>query len=312
MKYHIYKFHFSTALHIGNGNLTDGESMVCADTFFSGLCHEAVKYGGQACIDSLVQDAKSGKLLFSDMLPFISDELYIPKPLNPVKTEQEGDSVQKKKFKKLKFIPVQKIDAYLAGNLDPEDEISKFKSLGSFDMRTMSSSLDPEKSLTGDMLPFSVGTYKFGANNGLYIIAAFADSETEKQFDLLLTNLSYSGIGGKRSAGFGRYTFEKMPVPDVMLLKLKNAGSNVITLSTSMAKPEELEGIISDANYLLIKRSGFVSSATYADSFRRKKDFYAFKAGSCFKKTFTGDVFDVSDGGSHPVYRYAKPLFMEV
>lgn len=312
MKYHIYKFHFSTALHIGNGNLTDGESMVCADTLFSGLCHEAVKYGGQACIDSLVQDAKSGKLLFSDMLPFISDELYIPKPLNPVKTEQEGDSVQKKKFKKLKFIPVQKIDAYLAGNLDPEDEISKFKSLGSFDMRTMSSSLDPEKSLTGDMLPFSVGTYKFGANNGLYIIAAFADSETEKQFDLLLTNLSYSGIGGKRSAGFGRYTFEKMPVPDVMLLKLKNAGSNVITLSTSMAKPEELEGIISDANYLLIKRSGFVSSATYADSFRRKKDFYAFKAGSCFKKTFTGDVFDVSDGGSHPVYRYAKPLFMEV
>ena len=207
---------------------------------------------------------------------------------------------------------MQKIDAYLAGNLDPEDEISKFKSLGSFDMRTMSSSLDPEKSLTGDMLPFSVGTYKFGANNGLYIIAAFADSETEKQFDLLLTNLSYSGIGGKRSAGFGRYTFEKMPVPDVMLLKLKNAGSNVITLSTSMAKPEELEGIISDANYLLIKRSGFVSSATYADSFRRKKDFYAFKAGSCFKKTFTGDVFDVSDGGSHPVYRYAKPLFMEV
>ena len=185
MKYHIYKFHFSTALHIGNGNLTDGESMVCADTFFSGLCHEAVKYGGQACIDSLVQDAKSGKLLFSDMLPFISDELYIPKPLNPVKTEQEGDSVQKKKFKKLKFKKEQKIDAYLAGNLDPEDEISKFKSLGSFDMRTMSSSLDPEKSLTGDMLPFSVGTYKFGANNGLYIIAAFADSETEKTIDAM-------------------------------------------------------------------------------------------------------------------------------
>ncbi len=312
MKYHIYKFHFSTALHIGNGNLTDGESMVCADTLFSGLCHEAVKYGGQTCIDSLVEDARRGKLLFSDMLPFISDELYIPKPLCPVNAELSGDSVQKKKFKKLKFIPATKLDTYLAGNLEPEDETKKFKSLGSFDMRTMSSSLDPEKSLTGDMLPFSVGTYKFGKNNGLYIIAGFADEATEKQFELLLNNLSYSGIGGKRSAGFGRYSFEKMPVPEALLSKLTNIDGSVITLSTSMAKPEELESVVADANYLLVKRSGFVSSATYADSFRRKKDFYSFKAGSYFQKSFEGDIFDVSDGGSHPVYRYAKPLFMEV
>lgn len=25
-----------------------------------------------------------------------------------------------------------------------------------------------------------------------------------------------------------------------------------------------------------------------------------------------GDIYDVTNGGSHPVYRYAKPLFMGV
>lgn len=312
MKYHIYKFHFNTALHIGNGSLTDGEIMACADTLFSGLCHEAVKYAGQECIDSLVTAAKSGRLLFSDMLPFIADELYIPKPLCPVNIEREGDSVQKKKFKKLQFIPALKIDTYLDGNLNPEEEVNKFKCLGTFDMRTMSSSMDAEKSLTGDMLPFSVGTYKFAADNGLYIISAFADDEIQSLFELLLKNLSYSGIGGKRSAGFGRYSFEKLPVPETLVSKLSDTSGNVITLSTAMAQPEELDNVIPDAKYLLIKRSGFVSSATYSATLQRKKDFYAFKSGSYFTNRFDGDVFDVSNGGSHPVYRYAKPLFMEV
>ena len=45
---------------------------------------------------------------------------------------------------------------------------------------------------------------------------------------------------------------------------------------------------------------------------RRKRDFHVFAAGSCFANQFLGDIFDVSTGGAHPVYRYAKPLFMEV
>ena len=39
---------------------------------------------------------------------------------------------------------------------------------------------------------------------------------------------------------------------------------------------------------------------------------YVFAAGSCFKNEFEGDIYDVTNGGSHPVYRYAKPLFMGV
>ena len=66
------------------------------------------------------------------------------------------------------------------------------------------------------------------------------------------------------------------------------------------------------ARYLLLKRSGFIASASYAPELRRKQDFCAFCAGSCFEKRFKGDLFDVGGSGAHPVYRYAAALWMEL
>ena len=62
----------------------------------------------------------------------------------------------------------------------------------------------------------------------------------------------------------------------------------------------------------MIRRGGFVASESYAKEFVKKRDIYAFKAGSCFGKRFEGDVFDVSVSGAHPVYRYLKPMFIGV
>ena len=93
----------------------------------------------------------------------------------------------------------------------------------------------------------------------------------------------------------------------------KTQESSYLLLSSAMAKAEEdLESILEDASYLLQKRSGFIYSESYAKEQRRKKDFFSFQAGSCFKKPFSGDIFDVSDGGNHPVYRYGKAVFMEI
>ena len=70
--------------------------------------------------------------------------------------------------------------------------------------------------------------------------------------------------------------------------------------------------VLDDSRYLLVKRSGFIDSYTYSKEQRRKKDIYLFKSGSCFNNTYQGDIYNVSSGGSHPVYKYAKPLFMGV
>lgn len=85
-----------------------------------------------------------------------------------------------------------------------------------------------------------------------------------------------------------------------------------MTLSMSLPLQDELEHALNGASYQLVKRSGFVNSENYSDVYMRKKDLYVFASGSCFFNKYQGDIYDVSSEGSHPVYRYAKPMFLEV
>ena len=86
-----------------------------------------------------------------------------------------------------------------------------------------------------------------------------------------------------------------------------------MTLSVSLPTDDELESALEGAEYLLIKRSGFVASEEYAKEQRRRRDLYVLKAGACIRRPYQGDVYDVADpDGGHPVYRYARPMFMEV
>ena len=59
------------------------------------------------------------------------------------------------------------------------------------------------------------------------------------------------------------------------------------------------------------KRSGYVASENYADEWKRKR-IYMFFQRDRFEQRFEGDIYDVSDNGKHPVYRYAKALFLGV
>jgi CRISPR-associated protein Csm4 len=55
-----------------------------------------------------------------------------------------------------------------------------------------------------------------------------------------------------------------------------------------------------------------IGEGLLAERLEKKRDFYSFAAGSVFQNKFEGDIFDVSIKGNHPVWRYAKPLFMAV
>lgn len=312
MEFAIYRLRFQTGVHFGAGALWDGRSTLPADTFFSALCKEALALEGEEGIQTLVSAVREGVFRLSDLFPFVGDELYLPKPLYPVSSEQEGDSIVKKSFKKLKYIPVSKWEIYLRGELDPVAEAEKFQRLGTYTLRSMAASRAPEKLESGDMLPYSVGVYQFRAGNGLYLIAGFGKHGIQERFDALLHSLSYSGIGGKRSAGLGRFTAERAALPVVLERKLNGGKTPCTTLSVCMAAPAELETVMNGAQYLLMKRSGFVASETYAPELRKKKDFYSFCAGSCFQKRFPGDIYDVGGSGAHPVYRYAAALWMEM
>lgn len=312
MEYTVYRLRFATGVHFGSGALWDSGISVPADTLFSALCQEAVKHNGATGASALADAVQNNELRLSDLHPFLGEELYLPKPLRPVARETEGDSTVKKSFKKLHWVPTSQFDTYLDGRLNPVAEVEKLGKLGDASIRTMAASRSVDKLETGDTLPYSVGVYRFADGNGLYLLAGFGSSTVRQHVEMLLESLSYSGLGGKRSAGLGRFSLEACPVPKELLTRLTGRGTPAMTLSVSMAQPEELDSVLDGAQYLLQKRSGFVASTQYAPEPRRKRDFYAFCAGSCFQTRFVGGVFDVSNGGGHPVYRYAAPLWMEV
>ena len=302
MQYSIYKLEFQTGVHFGTGMLNESAYTFQADQLFSALYIEALMMN---CEKELFDCVKNGKLLFSDAFPYFGQQYMIPKPMLYVEPKVKGISEQKKKYKKIQFIPVEQLEDFLDGTMDLDDEI--FKGYGTYMQQSMVNVRNNEETL-----PYRVGTFYFSENCGLYIIVAY-ESESEKTLaENLLEGLSYTGIGGKKSVGLGKFNLLRGKMSKCMQEHLERDSNKKILLSVALPRDEELECALNGASYQLSKRSGFVASSDYADEWRKKKELFVFVSGSCFEQLFEGDVYDVSDGGSHPVYRYAKSLFMGV
>lgn len=307
MNYKSYRLEFKSAVHFGNGSLENGGYTFCADTLFSALCREALKTG-ENTLQELYGYAKNGKLLFSDAFPYTGSIYYLPKPVLHVEAEHtKGDSLIKKAYKKLKYIPMDAMDDYLSGKYD----VLHAPDLGRLGEAVMkvSSAIRGEE----EAKPYRIQTYAYHAGNGLYLMIGYEDKQILEFVEKLLQGLSYSGIGGKKAAGMGRFALLQAEVPSAFYKKLAMQGKRYMSLSVSLPRDDELDHALQGARYMVCKRSGFVDSGQYAKVQMRKRDLYVLQAGSCFVTAYEGDIYDVSGiGGSHPVYRYAKPMFMEV
>ena len=308
MKYTIYKLEFQTGVHFGTGALDECTYTFHADQIFSAMYIEALKLG----IDQKFYDAvKAGTLLFSDALPYMGQQYMIPKPMIYVTSGRQGESEQKKAYKKLKYLPVEQLDEFLKGSINFKADV--MKDYGQLRQQTMAYVRKEE-----DTLPFRVGTFYYAQGCGLYLIVAYASEEELSLAEELLESLSYTGIGGKKSSGMGKFEFRRGKPSEELEKRLQKKSSK--NTRRIYAEPFDVLGgecavleIIEECTaYLLEKRSGFVASSSYAPEWRKKKDLYVFSPGSCFVNRFAGDIYDVSDGGRHAVYRYAKALFLGV
>ena len=310
MDYYIYKLSFNGGVHFGDGMLDDALFTFCADTFFSALCQEAVKQN-VGKLEELLEMAKSGLVCFSDGLPFKGSEIFLPKPMLPAcilsqNSQEQGSSTEKKLYKRLSYVPFTYFFDYVKGNY-PSEHLRDFDGFGKKETRVNAFVRKEE-----DTLPYRTGVFFYAKENGICILAGFENDDCRNIFEELLTGLSFSGIGGKRSAGLGRFSFVSAILSEDFREWFEGTHSYYMTLSVSLPKEEEMEACLLDASYSIKKRSGFVASETYAKEYMKKKDLYVFSDGSCFKKKFQGDVYDVSAAGSHPVYRYAKPMYFGI
>lgn len=304
MKYIVYRLSFHTGVHFGDGMLGDSKPTFCADTLFSALCIEALKQD-KKWLERFYEMSKEGRILFSDGFPFIGETLYIPKPLLTIEHNTE-DVANRKKWKKLSYIPLNQITEFLSGEMDVEQETEIFEGLGRAETRQFVN-LQKEESE-----PYSVGVYRYFDKNGLYFILGYDDEENREFVEELLGSLEYQGIGGKITSGIGKFTAASCQLPEGTVKRILSETGRFVVLSTSLPHQMELTEVMEDASYLLAKRSGFVQSDTYAEELVKKKDMYFLRSGSIVYHRYTGDIYNVGTKGNHPVWRYGKPILMEV
>lgn len=306
MNYTLYQLEFQNGVRFGSGNLDSTEITFHVDTLFSALFQEALKFGREKEFLSCIEE---GKLLFSDAFPYIGKCFYIPKPIVHVepKTDQEqGISRKKKLFKNLKYIPQEYLEIFLKGDFE-EKHMGNLKDLGKYAMKTAVAIRGQE-----EPQPYRVSTFCFQEGNGLYLILAYEQEEDKNLFEELMESLSYTGIGGKRSAGFGRFEAMEGKMPDSLRSKLTDIGEMKVLLSTALPQKQQLETVLEGATYTLIRRGGFIDSQNLKNGPKRKKDLYVFAPGSCFKTAFSGQIQEEETGEAHPVFRYEKALFLGV
>lgn len=315
MEQYLYKFHFNGSVHLGREEgrnvLQSSDMQLRSDTLFAALCVEAAR-SDDNILNRLIGEAEAGRLLVSDGLPFRDRELFLPKPML---LRREGtvpmESKQRKQLKKIPYIPLSKWDGYLAflQGAKPLDQgfADTCKDLYFPDERTCAAVRGKE-----DPDPYLVNSIRFNVNCGLYVLLAFAKEELRTEVESLLESLSVSGVGGKRSMGFGTFRLERCGAladvcPSLYKGITKEGAERWITLNTSFPTDEELEEVISTAAYALCRRGGFVDGMGY-----KKRTIYAFAAGSCFEKRFSGEVANVAPEGCRPAYRLLKPIFLGV
>ena len=120
--YKLYKLEFQNGVRFGKGNLENAELTFHADTLFSALFMEALKLGMER---EFLGYVRKNELLFSDAFPYKERRYYIPKPMisyKAVKDEKKGNPVEKKRFKKMKYIPQEYLENFLKGEY-PEEEL---------------------------------------------------------------------------------------------------------------------------------------------------------------------------------------------
>lgn len=309
MNFTAYKLKFKLSVHFGSSTLDSCEYVFHSDSMFSALCIEALNYSKDS-LNKLVQLFSENRLCISDCMPYINETLFLPKPCCYIEAKNDTkiqSSVVKKQNKSLKYISAENYHKYFNNTLEPLTELEKISGLGKAQMRTLAT-INEEKTT-----PYSLATYKYNENCGLYIIVGYEDFDDLCFIEDLLTGLSYSGIGGKRSSGLGKFELDNInKLPKAFEIMLNKISGKSILISTALPNDDELEFALKNAQYSVIKRSGFVSSTTYSSSFLRRKDIYMFSAGSYFSNRFNGSVRDLSQKDSHSVYRCTKPMWIGV
>lgn len=270
---------------------------------------------GESGLNRLLELARKGELLLSDAMPWKDKHYYLPKPIYAPDVPPELPGEKRKLLKKCSWIPAVRFEEYC--------QALKTGTLLDMEPVRFGSSSDVTKAAVpdfSDAMPYHVGLYRFCDDCGLWFLAACFDDRDSDWLSSLISALGLTGIGGKVSAGYGKFSvYDEIYLNEFFddqtkwlytaLTRNENAS---MLLTTSLPTEEEMDTALDGASYQLTRRGGFVVSNTYAQTPRKKQTQYFLSAGSVLRNRYCGELFRIGAQGNHPVLRYSKPMFLGV
>ncbi|MBU5309084.1 type III-A CRISPR-associated RAMP protein Csm4 [Ligilactobacillus saerimneri] len=298
MELKLYRLKFQNA-HFGVGYLNTSTMTFTASRLFSALCLEAIK---NDCLDEWLTLAKTDDFKLSDAFPYDAQP-YLPFPINYRPKEKlslatlHEDNDQNKTASQIHFLPLDMLPFLANHDLDVTELLIEEHQLAQQSI-FMKKGVDP----------YEVGVTRYRTE--LYVLAS-----ASPLLEQLLTSLQYSGLGGKRSSGYGRFEYQVMELPGELQQGLANSKASAqLLLTTSLPTESELKTVMENAYYQIERSSGYTDNPNATERLR-KEDLYKFKAGSVFSRRYKGTIVDVRPTDfPDPVLNFAKGLFfgMEV
>ena len=327
MTYLLYKLKFPNGVHVGaNSSLELTNITVSSDIFYSAFYAEYIRIFGENDRE-LFQLTENDEFKVSDLLPFkemkTETVFYVPKPfVNDIKRKQSNDEneqvVDRKKVKKLSYIPASRLNEYFeflkTGKNFPEID----DDFGEKELHTK----NKVSRIGEDTELYNIEVFRFNEKSGLYFIVQLP-KEWQEKFENVLESLSLTGIGGKKSAGYGQFEVGELKTKDFKAdmifldTNLKKVTTTItakyLLLSSYLPQKDEIEKIKNKENgYQLIKRSGFVNSSKYSENPQKRKQVYMISSGAVLNFKPAGRLADLKLHGNHSIYRMGKPIAIGV
>lgn len=325
MIYLLYKLKFPNGIHVGaNSSLELTSTTVSSDVFYSAFYAEYIRIFGENDRE-LFQLTENDEFKVSDLLPFKEKKtetfFYVPKPfVNDIERKQNNDEneqvVDRKKVKKLSYIPANRLKEYFefleTGKNFPEID----DDFGEKELHTK----NKVSRIGEDTELYNIEVFRFNKDSGLYFIVQLPEKWQEK-FENVLESLSLTGIGGKKSAGYGQFEVGELKTKDFKAdmifldtsLKKSTNTDRYLLLSSYLPQKDEIEKIKNKENgYQLIKRSGFINSPKYSENSQKRKQVYMISLGAVLNFKPVGRLADLKLHGNHSIYRMGKPIVIGV
>lgn len=328
MKYYLLTLKFLTPVHFGdaaNGGGLEKVTFTCsADTFFSALCNEAAAQS-PAFAERLIEMFAEGKMQISSLMPYCKTaedgmQFYLPKPLLPIErpiaeaksfAEMKQAATALKKVKKSLYIRASQMRRFLASS--PFDDSAPV-----FAVPVLSTKVNTRKE---EPLPYYVASYCFKENTGLYLICGAEDTQAFCKLKDLIESLGLSGIGGKRSSGYGKFQLVDDEIEldinagcyeddEALAAMLMEEAASWQMCIAPLHPEREYVSIVKEGAYKLVKRSGFVASPA-ANTGVKRASVYMLAEGSCLPIRIQGClVKQAVPGLEHNIYRNGLGMFV--